>query len=536
MSFGATEGQGQRCYAHIEEWCYEIDKETGRRTDIVKDFIRGKPLQSHTVWKTGSKVEVVAGSENAVSGPHPAKAHADEIDMMEEAVWNQSRGMAVSLPAKGQLPSFMEQFRGVIPPQDIATSTRNSLKGRMQTLLDEVAADLKAGDIPLFEVYRWCIWETAAEVANCQCAPLRERRKRCKELGLDPKETCQCHRVAKGRWGNEAPTPELVGEPRRLNHVCAVYEDGKVVDGKAFRGRGWKPYIDVRQTFKRNTPGTWVLQHECREGKDENAYIPGWSLPQYGIRNYVPHRLYGPIYQGVDWGTGHPACVLWFQYLTSEVPGIDFNYQPIWLAAGTYVCFREIYVAGIDSATLAKRVVQVEDAYKRDKEVGGQAWRVNGRFCDPAGKGDRLIFVNHGMKSDWPVKTRDKGRLIEVVQNLVVDDRFAVDIDACEMFCEEVEVWQKNPKTGKELDRYNHAMAAWRYGIANAEVIEQDKTRKRVTAGGVQQGMPSANRRERRAMTVSAGRRAMEDGQERHGEVAFSGGTQVHLDPQFTLR
>jgi hypothetical protein len=85
-----------------------------------------------------------------------------------------------------------------------------------------------------------------------------------------------------GPLGQDAPPSDLVNEQRKLVHVCAVYDDNptveKPVDGKAFRGRGWKPYIDLRQTFKRNTPGTWTLQHECREGKDENVYIPDWSL------------------------------------------------------------------------------------------------------------------------------------------------------------------------------------------------------------------------------------------------------------------
>ena len=90
LTFGATEAQGNRCYSNIEDWCYERDRETGRRLDIILPFIRERPKKSQTVWKTGSVVEVVAGSENAVSGPHPAKAHADEIDQMERPVWNQS--------------------------------------------------------------------------------------------------------------------------------------------------------------------------------------------------------------------------------------------------------------------------------------------------------------------------------------------------------------------------------------------------------------------------------------------------------------
>jgi hypothetical protein len=91
---------------------------------------------------------------------------------------------------------------------------------------------------------------------------------------------------------------------------------------------------------------------------------------------------------------------------------------------------------------------------------------------DPQGKGDRILFARKGMKGAWPIQTRNKESMIATVQNVVIDDRFAVDADACPMFCEEVEVWQKDSKTGKELDEFNHAMAAWRYGIANAEVVE----------------------------------------------------------------
>lgn len=467
LTFGATEQQGNRCYGHIEDWCYEKDEETGRRTEIVKSFILGKPLKAHTKWRTGAMVEVVAGSENAVSGPHPAKAHADELDLMERGVWNQSRGMAVTNRATGPLPPWMSRFNGMIPPQDIATSTRNSTKGLMQETLDEIAEDVKNGDIAQFDLYQWCIWETVQQVPNCRNAPQAEREAALEALGRDPCELCDCNRAVKGR------KPD--GSKRTLQDVCGVA--GVAAKGheyKGFRARGWKPYIDLIRTFKRNTPGTWLLQHECRHGRDENAYIEDWSLSSYGIRNYEPHPLYGPIYQGVDWGTGHPASVLWFQYLTSEVPGIDFEYQPIWLQPGIYVLFKEIYVAGIDSATLAKRVLKVENAYQR-KFAG---WEVKGRFCDPAGSGDKIIFKNAGLdKQGWPIKTRNKERMIEIVQNLVIDDRLVVDVEAAPMFCEEIEVWQKRADNGKELDKNNHSMAAWRYCIANAEILESRRNR-----------------------------------------------------------
>lgn len=523
LSFGATEAQGNRCYGHIEDWCYETDPETGRRTDIIKPFIRGKPKKSITVWHTGSAVEVVAGSENAVSGPHPAKAHADEIDLMNIGVWNQSRGMAVTNRARGPLPPFMAQFGGTIPPQDIATSTRNSTKGLMQEIIDEIAEDIKNGDIAQFDLYSWCIWETVQEVPNCRNAPKADREARLKELGRDPCELCNCHRVPKGRNAD--------GTKRTLADVCGF--PGAVEPGheyKGFRARGWKPYIDLVRTFKRNTPGTWLLQHECRHGRDEWVYIEDWNLNDYGVRNYEPHPSYGPIYMGVDWGTTHPAAVLWFQLLNVEVPGIDFEYQPIWMAPGGYVLFKEIYVSGIGTDTLASRVVKIEDYYR--KQFPG--WQVKARFCDPQGAGDRIIFANHGLKSSWPFKSRNKERMITTVQNLVTDDRFAVDVDQAPMFCEEVEVWQKKPD-GKELDKNNHAMAAWRYGISNAEVLEGRLRAQGIGAGASKRNQNDPEKTASGKKIIRVSSMPVTDKQVNYGGIAAAGATSVPMDNRFTL-
>ena len=274
-----------------------------------------------------------------------------------------------------------------------------------------------------------------------------------------------------------------------------------------------------------------MLQHECRHGQDENNYIQEWSLNLYGIRHYEPHPIYGPIYRGVDWGTTNPAVVLYFQYLTAEVPGLGFDYEPIWLQSGVYVLFREIYVSGIGTDTLAKRVNAVDMEYK---QTYGSSWRVKGTFCDPQGAGDRIIFQNHGIPSSWPIKTRNKLRFIDTVQNLVVDDRFAVDADNCPMFCEEVEAWQKDPKTGKELDRFNHAMAAWRYGISNAEAIEGK--RREATARIAQAKAAKGNGTSVRQTSVS-NRSPMRNGTGEivYGSIASRGGSGVDLDPRFTL-
>jgi hypothetical protein len=452
LSFGATQGQGNRCYSNISTWCYVRDAKTGRKTDQVQDFIDGEPKMKETDWKTGSKVEVVAGTETAVNGPHPQKAHADEIELMDDGTWSESRGMAVAKAATGPLPEFMQQFNGVIPPQDIVTSTRKSMRGRMQDLLLEIEEDIKDGNLPQFTLYVWCIWETVAEVAECRCISKPQREARLAELGRSSDLLCPCNRVVKGRNKD--------GSFRTLEGVC---------QGKAFRARGWKPLVDLIMTFKRNTPGTWTLQHECRKGIDEDNYIQNWDLATYGIRNYEPKPEYGPIYQGIDWGGTNPYAVLWFQYLTAEVPAYDNDFEPIYLAPHTYVLFREIYAADIDTAKLADRVQAIENSYRAQY---GPIWKVKGRFMDPQGKGDRILFKRRGMGGAWPIQTRNKETMIATVQNIVIDDRFAVDSDQCPMFCLEIESWQKNAKTGNELDEFNHTMSAWRYGISNAEVIE----------------------------------------------------------------
>lgn len=452
LSFGATEAQGNRCYSNVENWCY-IHDDQGRRTDDLKPLVDGKPKRSETNFLHGSKIEVVAGTETAVSGPHPQLGHSDEIEQMDAGTWTQSRGMAVSKQAAGPLPAWMSQmFKEIIPAQDVATSTMNSKFGRMAELRTEIDEDQAQGNIPQYVPYDWCIVETTAEVASCRKANTEEREARLKELGRDPNELCHCHRVPKGR--NSDLTV------RTLEQTCA---------GRFFKSRGWKPYSDLVTTYKRNTPGTWLLQHECREGQDENAYIQGWSLSLYGLRGYEPKPQYGRIYQGVDWGGTNPHAVIWFQYLTTEVPAFDFNYEPIYLKAGIYVAFKEIYVADIDTGKLARRVIGIENAYRNKY---GRAWKVRDRFCDPQGKGDRLLFARKGLKSSWPVVTRQKDKMITNVQNLVADDRWAVDVEECPMTCEETEQWSKNPRTGVEIDLFNHAMSAWRYGISNAEVRE----------------------------------------------------------------
>lgn len=138
-TFGATEAQSLRAYAHLKNWIY--DKEGNKRPEVAMSIMR------ETTWRNGSRVEVLPGTPAAVNGPHPQKAHADEVELMDQATWSESRNMTVSKRTDdGRL----------IKPQDIATSTRKGPNGRMQQLIDEIEDAVRKGLQPPRKLYQWC--------------------------------------------------------------------------------------------------------------------------------------------------------------------------------------------------------------------------------------------------------------------------------------------------------------------------------------------------------------------------------------------
>jgi hypothetical protein len=174
-------------------------------------------------------------------------------------------------------------------------------------------------------------------------------------------------------------------------------------------------------------------------------------------------------------------------------------------------------------------VIAVEDGYRAKF---GPQWSVKARFTDPQGKGDRITWQNMGLKSSWPVKTRNKTLMITNVQNIVIDDCFAVDVEQAPVFCEEIEIWQRKDD-GKELDKWNHAMSAWRYGISNAEIVEGHA---RSHVGGIS-GMKNGSQQNASVKQVSTAASIMQldHNQVHYGSVAAIGGSQVRLDPNFVL-
>lgn len=145
-SAGATLSQAQRCYDYFDgyldlPWFERFTEKYKKR--IGHDFVE-KRIQKETLFHTGSKLEILTGSEKGLRSPHPHKARLDEIDEMEWGLIQTALSMTRS----------EENIRG----QNVFTSTRQKERGPMQRLLDEAE---KKG----IAVYEWNIWEA---VKKCE--------------------------------------------------------------------------------------------------------------------------------------------------------------------------------------------------------------------------------------------------------------------------------------------------------------------------------------------------------------------------------
>ena len=429
-TFGAIEAQSFRAYAHLKNWVF--DEKGNRRPEIVSSLMR------ETIFTNGSKIEVLGSTPEAVNGPHPQIAHADEIELMRDDTWNESRNMTISKKIKdGRLMN----------PQDIATSTRKGPSGRVQLLIDEIEKAIAEGFKPPRQLYIWCIQETASQQKNCQTA--------CPELSEE--DRCNCDKIRKGEWED--------GSPRLLRDVC---------NGDFYKSRGWQPYSDIVKQFTENDRTTFEVQQLCSKPEMRHHYVPTWRDDRHLIRNFEPDPANGPIFLSVDWGGTNPHAVNWYQLLAYEIEVEAWN-QPAnkiitrRLKEGTLVCFGEIYIAEIGNEQLGKLVQERE---KRWAEKFSGGFRVYERFADPQGKAARMDWKAMGLPTRWHT-TREFDEHIKSIRSMFDDNLFVADGEACPMFVREIKAWRADPKSGNQIDKFNHAMSNFRYAVANIKKIKQ---------------------------------------------------------------
>lgn len=466
LTFGAVEKQSHRAYSHLKSWIY--DENGNRKPEIVSS------LMSDTTFRNGSKIEVLGSTPEQVNGPHPNIAHADEIELMREDTWKESRNMTVAGKTRDGR---------IILPQDILTSTRKGPSGRMQQLIDEIEEAINEGFDPPRDFYQYCIKETAAERANCQRVAPEIRKARLEELGEDPCSLCTCDKIRKGKWDN--------GRDRLLSDVC---------DGDFFRSRGWQPPEEVEKQFRENDRDTFEVQQLCAKPETKFHYFAEYNDAHYAIRNFIPDPENGPIFTSTDWGGTNPHSVHWYQLLTVEVEVDgwvmlpDGSYPKVRLKEGTVVCFDEIYKAEIGNERLGEMVQKREQDWSAYNAGLGLGFRVRERFADPQGKAAKLDWRDMGLHTKWHT-TREFDEHIKNIKSICIDDDlFRIVGDNCPKWRWEVKHWRKDEQTLNQIDEDNHAMSDFRYAIANIKKIRRKFRRTKQ--------LPAARTRPSRAPTV----------------------------------
>jgi hypothetical protein len=428
-TFGAIEAQSFRAYAHLKNWVF--DEKGNKKPEIVSSLMR------ETVFMNGSKIEVLGSTPEAVNGPHPQIAHADEIELMRDDTWNESRNMTISKKIKDGR---------TMNPQDVATSTRKGPSGRVQELIDEIEKAVAEGYKPPRKLYIWCIKETASQQKNCQIA----------NPDLSEKLRCPCDTIRKGEWED--------GSPRLLRDVC---------NGDFYKSRGWQPFSDIVKQFTENDRNTFEVQQLCAKPEMQHHYVPTWRDDKHLIRNFDPDPANGPIFLSVDWGGTNPHAVNWYQLLAFEIEVEAWN-QPEdkiitrRLKEGTLVCFGEIYITEIGNEQLGKLVLERESRWAA-KHNG---FRVYERFADPQGKAARMDWKAMGLPTRWHT-TREFDEHIKSIRSMFDDELFVVDGEACPMFVKEIKAWRADPRSGNQIDKFNHCMSNFRYAVANIKKIKQ---------------------------------------------------------------
>ena len=428
-TFGAIEAQSFRAYAHLKNWVF--DEKGNKKPEIISSLMR------ETVFSNGSKIEVLGSTPEAVNGPHPQIAHADEIELMRDDTWNESRNMTISKTIKDGT---------LVNPQDIATSTRKGPSGRVQLLIDEIEKAVSEGYKPPRKLYIWCIKETASQQKNCQVA----------NPDLPEKLRCPCDTIRKGEWED--------GSPRLLRDVC---------NGDFHKSRGWQPFSDIVKQFTENDRNTFEVQQLCSKPEMQHHYVPTWRDDRHLIRNFEPDPANGPIFLSVDWGGTNPHAVNWYQLLAFELEVEAWN-QPgdklitRRLKEGTLVCFGEIYISEIGNEQLGKLVQERESRWAGKYKN----FRVYERFADPQGKAARMDWKAIGLPTRWHT-TREFDEHVKSIRSMFDDDLFVADGEACPMFVREIKAWRADPRTGNQIDKFNHCMSNFRYAVANIKKIRQ---------------------------------------------------------------
>jgi hypothetical protein len=198
----ARERQGELCYSYLRTYL---------QNPALARSLAQPPRANSLLWRGGGNFQLLPGTIDAVSGPHPHKAVADEFDLFPWPVYQQFLGMALGDDAHGA--------------QSIYASTMVTAFGPLARLIEE-------SETRGIKVYKYCIFEA---MAPCKTCPDFDRLRQGAVLAGTP--DCPLWHDCLGRCYERSPTGGSTG------HISKE---------------------DVIAKFRQSDDDIWSSQYLCR--------------------------------------------------------------------------------------------------------------------------------------------------------------------------------------------------------------------------------------------------------------------------------
>lgn len=229
-------------------------------------------LMKETKLKNGSLIQILTGTMAGVNAPHPHKARADEVELIDWTIVQQFFSMARS--EKG------------ITGQNVMSSTRKGLFGSMQKLIDKMQYD---PGFP-FKLRTWGVLDAMEPCSGASCF--------------------KCKDVIRG------------DDQRSWFDVCQK----RLMDADGFYTIG-----DAQRKFLTLDPDVWDAEWECKKPSSRGLVYPIMNEERYAGFEFDPMKEF---WCGCDDGFSDPFCFLAVQsdpsnnvYILDELYGSGIEHS-----------------------------------------------------------------------------------------------------------------------------------------------------------------------------------------------------------------
>lgn len=419
LTVGAIENQAKRVYSFFRHIVTQPD---------WRQFVDPRKVKiGSTEGASGSSVSIVTGTISGVNSPHPNLSHIDELELLRPGVYDEAMNMSQS----------KNGHRGM----NVLTSSWKKPTGPVSAIMQEAEASARDGNVPEYEIYRWCVWETTAPCeADCDACPFAN--------------------VIKGTRKERGADGEEVEVPRTFEWACKRGSPAEGV-GKLKFTDGFIAVEDTVRRFRRLPRRVWESQQESRRPSLEGLVYGEWDEELYAVDFWVPDPAYGPVTVGLDFGGSVPHAATFWQQMKAEVLHHRSDGAAIRVPVGADVCFDQVYEADISSTTFGERVMERVAHWQQ----AFPDFEVEAYYGDPAAADARMNFA---AATGHVVKHRKSGvdDGIALVEERMSSPGVFIDRMRCEDVMNEQGGYEwKRP--GVPVKEDDHAMDSMRYRFVN---------------------------------------------------------------------